>query len=407
MSKLKAIELYNFMTVRDGRFEFDETNVINLVGYNDSGKSSVTRALEVILYDAYPNDQVNFITDDEEMFGVGLEFTDGVEVNKYKYSTGQSVWEMKKDGDILYTNRLASGIASIHGVPEPIRDYLGVVEDNITGQYLNVRRNSDKAFLVQTSGGDNYKILNSILRADVLANAVSELNKDRNRLQTEITSTSTMRDTLRGELNGIKVLPDKYVSDLQGLTVGIRSNQSKVELLTHISDRVQEYNSIHVTEEISTVDLTQYSLLESVVEAYNATQELVQDELSVLDVAKLDMLEIALEAKRGMDIVVPDELSVLDTSKYDLMTQIVTSFSDMNIFIQPELPTIDAVKLDMIRSVGETFNALYHETNKLNQIEQERDSVVKELQDLSNQYGFKICGGCGSVVEFEGDHVHG
>ena len=407
MSKITAIELYNFMTVKEGRLEFDDSNVLNLVGYNDSGKSSVTRALEVLLYDAYSNDQVNFIRDDEDMFGVGLEFDDGVAINKYKYATGQSEWEMLKDGKTLYTNRLESGIASISGVPEVIQNYLGVVKDDITGTYLNVRRNSDKAFLVQTTGGDNYKILNSILRADILANTVKKLNEDRNKLQVDINSNSITLNTLKGELESIRVLPDEFIGSLKTLTKVIRDNKSKVDALLNISDKEQAYNGVVVWDEVKPVDISNYMLLETVVEAYNATLTVIPDELSTLDVDRLSILESIVEAKKGLDIVIPDSLPVVDTSKYDLISSIMEYSTSLDTYIGEELDLIDIEKLNLIRNVGEAFNTLYHETNTLTSVETQHREVLSELKTLSVQHGFQICKSCGTVVEFEEEHAHG
>lgn len=47
-SKLVAWEVWNFMSIKHGKVEFDERNIINIKGYNDSGKSAMLRALDVL-----------------------------------------------------------------------------------------------------------------------------------------------------------------------------------------------------------------------------------------------------------------------------------------------------------------------------------------------------------------------
>lgn len=50
MSKILGLELENFMSIKEAKLVFDETNIINLKGYNDSGKSAITRALDVLMF---------------------------------------------------------------------------------------------------------------------------------------------------------------------------------------------------------------------------------------------------------------------------------------------------------------------------------------------------------------------
>ncbi|RKW48284.1 MAG: hypothetical protein D8B41_00145, partial [Porphyromonas sp.] len=56
-SKIVSIELENFMAIKNAILTFDESNIINLKGYNDSGKSAITRALDVLFFNSYKNAQ--------------------------------------------------------------------------------------------------------------------------------------------------------------------------------------------------------------------------------------------------------------------------------------------------------------------------------------------------------------
>ena len=181
-SKIVSIKIENFMSIKNALLEFDESNIISLCGYNDSGKSAITRLLEVMFYNTYSTDQVKFITDGEDYWLGAITFSDGVVYTRKKYLDGKSLWELKKDDKILFTNLLPNGtLAAMGDTPEIIEKYLGVIQDELTTEELNVRRNTDKLFLVGTSGGDNYKILNTVLRSDVLASASKSLNEDKNK----------------------------------------------------------------------------------------------------------------------------------------------------------------------------------------------------------------------------------
>lgn len=369
MSKLVAIELQDFMSIESARLEFDESGIINLVGYNDSGKSAVTRALEVIFYDAYFGTQASFIRDDQEYFGIGLEFDDGVAINKYKYANGKSIWEMVKGDQTLFTNQLQDSIAAMEDIPEPISRYLGVVKDDSTDEQLNIRRNTDKLFLIDTTGGDNYKIINSVLRYDILAESVKRMNEDRNKLQSELTNLATSSKTLKGELNSIMVLNNETIGTVNETTEKLKVSKRQVEYLTSI--------------------LEQKEILDEFV---------VYDEVPVLDTSRLQSIIALQELKEATEIPIYNECTIIDNSRLQLLESVIQLRQELNVTIPPECPVISAQQLRDIMEVGESYNSLWQTSNDLTNTENEHSQVTTQLSQLSQQYGFKICKNCGTVA---------
>lgn len=369
LSKLVAWELLNFMSIKEARLEIDESGILNLVGYNDSGKSAVTRSFEVLFYDAYSSEQVNFIHDGEEFFGVGAEFDDGVAINKYKYSNGKSVWEMLKGEEVVFTNRLADGVAAMADIPEPISKYLAVVEDESTDEKLNVRRNTDKLFLINTTGGDNYKIINSVLRYDILSETVKRLNEDRNKLQSEVTNLATSSQTLKGELNAITVMDDETLSLVTQSNQNLKDNKQRIEYLTSIQNQKQFLDDFVVYDEIPLVDTSRLSEITRLQELKQATETPIFDECKQIDISRLNELQQIMQLRESLNVVIP-----------------------------PELPIVDVNRLRDMQSVGEAFNNLWQATNNLANTEKEHTTVTTELASLSQQYGFKVCKNCGTVA---------
>lgn len=371
MSKIKAIEIQNFMSIKDpARLEFDESGILNITGYNDSGKSAITRALEVLFYDAYSSDQVNFIHDGEEYFAIGLEFDDGISINKYKYANGKSVWEMLKGDQVIYTNRIANGVAALNDVPAPIAKYLGVVQDEYTGEKLNVRRNTDRLFLINTTGGDNYKIINSVLRCDILAEAVKRMNEDRNKLQSEVTNLATSHVTLKKELESIVVIDDETVKEIQTKSENLRVNKQRLEYLIAIETHKKVFEDFNVYDELPLIDTTRLT----------------------------DIMHI-MELKKSVDTPIYEECPVIDTSRLMLLEEIKQLRANLDIVIPPELNIVSTERLKDIRALGEAYNLLWAISNELEKVEKEYNETVSQLQSLSQQYGFKICKSCGAVVE--------
>lgn len=370
MSKMVAIELLNFMSIESARLDFDDTGILNITGYNDSGKSAITRSLEVLFYDAYSGDQINFIKDDAEFFGVGVEFDDGVAINKYKYSNGKSVWEMLKGEEVIFTNQLADGVAAMSTIPEPIANYLGVVKDEFTDEQLNVRRNTDKLFLINTTGGDNYKIINSILRCDILAESVKRMNEDRNKLQSEVSNKATSSKTLKGELDALVVLDDSLITSLQTKSENLRLNKQRGEYLIGINNQKQILDDFVVYEELPIIDTSRSMLISQLQELKKATETPIYDELTILDVSRVQELEAIKQLRENLHTPIPPELTFVGTER-----------------------------MKDIRAVGEAFNNLYTVTTNLSNVEKEYEAVHNQLHTLSKEYGFKICNNCGTVVE--------
>lgn len=372
MSKLVAIEALNFMSIKEARVEFDETGILNLTGYNDSGKSAITRLLEVIFYDAYQNEQVNFIHDGEEMFGAGVEFDDGVSINKYKYKTGKSVWEMMKDDEVIYTNKLANGIAAMSGVPEPIQKYVNVVEDEYTGEKLNIRRNSDKLFLVGMSGGDVYKIINAVLHCDTLAETVKRLNEDRNKVQSELASKSTQLDTLRTEVKNLKVIDEQVLTTLKGKHENLALTSQRLESVISIANQKDQISTLEPHPELTLLDTQRYYDIQNVMQAKAGVDKHEQD--------------------------LPPELTVLDTDRLRQLQTINELRQQLDVQVNPELIPIDMQRINDIKQIGRLYNDYYHNSTELANIDTQLQETQHQLHHLSQEHGFKICDNCGTVA---------
>lgn len=173
-------EAWNFMSIEHGKCEFDDRNIVNLKGYNDSGKSAMLQALKVLISNSNPTKQIGFIQDDKDYFRVVAAFEDGVMILRDKYVNGQSLYEMYKDNQLIYTSKSGNALTRITEVPKPIADYLGLIMYD--GTCLNARACFEKQIGVQTTGSENYKMFNTVLKSEEIATASALLNNDRNKI---------------------------------------------------------------------------------------------------------------------------------------------------------------------------------------------------------------------------------
>lgn len=369
-SKIKQIIIENFGSIEYAEIEFDDSNILNLCGYNDSGKSNVIRLLSMLLYDVHPTEQVNFVKDGKEYWRGTLIFDDDVRISKTKMLTGASIWEMSVGDKVLYSNKLGVGYSSVKGgVPAQIASYLGVLRDDFTKQLLNVRFNTDKMFLIYTTGSENYKMLSSVLKSDELAEASATLIQAKNKLDQEVQVKNNTYNILVSQHNELDVAPKSTIEELD----------SKVEALTELNKRGK--------------------VLSGVEEAHNIIQQAdIYPELKAIDTSRLRTLEGLRGFAASASVAVQPELSNIDTNKYNTLKSLIANYENTKTVVQPALSSIDTTRIgavcDLIRAKMTYENAVASSQS----IEAEYEKCYKELQEIAVQTGFKVCKNCGSVV---------
>lgn len=126
-SKLKSVEVINFMGFLKAKIVADETGSWNLKGYNSSGKSAFLTACAVAMMNVYPNKQLKYIHHGKDYFRIILSFDDGVVIVRDKYKNGQSLYEMYKGEEKVYTSKSGDKLTKIDAVPSIIEGYLGMI----------------------------------------------------------------------------------------------------------------------------------------------------------------------------------------------------------------------------------------------------------------------------------------
>jgi energy-coupling factor transporter ATP-binding protein EcfA2 len=369
-SKIVSIKIQNFMSIKDAFLEFDERGIISLCGYNDSGKSAITRLFEVMFYNKYTNDQAKFITDGEEFWSCVMTFSDGVVYTREKYLDGKGFYELRTSEKILFTNKLENGtFAAMPDVPAVISAYLGVIKDEATSQQVNVRRNSDDLFLVETTGGQNYKMLNNILRSEVLTTATGNLNSDKNSLSAEVSEKETVRQVYEEQYNSYEVAPKEMIDEVKLFISNLEENRLRSGLVLSVIDLLNQLNSISIYEELKPVEIDRLKSLQNVVGLLKQTKQPVYDEVKSIDTDRLKALRNIVALKKELNVSTFDALDYVD---------------------------VDRAK--DIRHIAEEFNKFRLYRDKFMAAENALITKKKELKDLSEKHGLKICQNCGSFV---------
>lgn len=258
-SRLLWWSVENFMSIKEAKVEFDDTNIINFKGFNDSGKSAMLRALEVLLSNKYPTEQAKFIKDGESYFRVMAGFSDGVVLLRDKYISGQSLYCMYKDNKEIFTTKQNGKYIKVTEVPEVIKQYVDFVEYD--GTYLNSRSCFDPQLLVETSGSKNFKLLNSVLHSEELSRANQMLNTDKNTLIASRNSKEMEVSVLKEQSQGIPNFTAELIEGLEIADSKLDEVEAGYNLLGNAKAYKSKVESVSLLPELEAVDTSRLDIL--------------------------------------------------------------------------------------------------------------------------------------------------
>ena len=385
MSKILGLELENFMSIKEAKLVFDETNILNLKGYNDSGKSAITRALDVLLFDSYKRAQKNFITHGEHYFRIKLHFDDGVTIVRDKYLNGSSLYEMYSEGQLVFSTKVGNTLTQVKDVPLEIREYLAMTETS-EGNYLNSQSIYDKQFLIQTTGSENVELLNGVLKLKETGLATTAIKNDINQLSSSING-------LLADIESIKISLERY-EDLDG------------GFILLLSDLDSKYDEVE----------RKYNQL---IEVEDLLSDMAELPIGIPDLPLIDgglyasLLGVASsveELAKIKDIPTVDVISYNSYVELLKLAELQKSYKNVNTYIL-DIPIIDFGRLNTLKILGNSFKEFANISNTISSLTErsvELENESLQIQEYARENGISIskCDNCGALVQGIAGHVH-
>lgn len=384
-SKITSIELINFMVYEHVRISFDERGIINLKGYNSAGKSTIEKALAVCFLDSFKRKQQKFIRYGEDYFRICVDFDDGVRITRDKYINGQSLYEMHKNGELIYSTKEGNKLTRVDDVPEVISTYLGLIV--MANGCLNYQSRRDPLWLIETAGSENYYSLNEVLKTESIARANALLNSDKNKLNSEIAG-------IEGDLQAIEL----SLNACSGVTEELITSLSERELL--VQGILDKYKHIKDVEDVSNIlsKIKQLPVLENI------------DVKRVSMILEIEKAVLELEKEKSVP-----EIEKIETERFQLASKMLGEISEYN-------HTFKDVVGKSIETVGyekmPELDKLLKDIKSLEDSLKERKTILSEVKNVSNQLyvavedaksrGIKYvkCNNCGVYMEV-GESVAG
>lgn len=383
-SKIVSWEVFNFMSIAHAVCEFDERNIVNLKGYNDSGKSAMLTALKVAMCNANPSKQVGFIQDDKDYFRVLIKFDDDVTILRDKYINGQSLYEMYKGTELLYSSKSGNTLTRITDVPQPIADYLGLIM--FDGACLNARACFEKQIGVQTTGSETYKMFNVVLRSEEIATAGVLLNNDKNKLAADINAVDAELSVIKKDIGSDRALSKDMIDYLKVHDASLDALAEMETQLNSIRNIIVGINSIPVYDSVPDVDSVKLVELSNIASI----------------VANLSSIKI-----------VPD-VPAVDVSRLADLIAIQTAFESVSaIKIQPEITqTVDMSQLAALSDIISLVGSVTAYSDLIKSDEEQLASLSNDLIQLQQElqaHGVKMvrCPSCGVMFDPSVGHVEG
>lgn len=379
-SKVTAIEIYNCQSIERARLTFDECGIINIKGFNNAGKSAIRRALDTLLFNKKPSSQTDYIRDGCDYMRVGISFDDGVTIFRDKYINGQSLYEMYKDNELLYTTKQGKELTRVREVPKPIADYLAMTVCN--DWILNSRNCKEVQLLVDTKASENATAVYELLRADELAIAREKLNADKNSLNAEIVKTSNDIISYRQFLHKNCGVTEEVITKLKELDTQLDETRDKESFLKVVVDKKQQYDKIpdlpHL-EKVNTEQIDDILKISECITALNTIPKIPQ--LTKVDTEQIDLL-ISIKEK----------------------ADILKGLTDKQIPELQGIPEDTVQRVQMLIEISDKVKLLKEYTTKTEELDTELDKAKSELkacveQEDSIKDKFVLCKNCGTYVE--------
>lgn len=385
-SKIDSVEVINFMSFKKAKVVFDETGIINLKGYNDSGKSAILRAISVCLMDKYKSKQAKFIRHGEDYFRVVVNFDDGVSIIRDKYSNGQSLYEVYKDGTSIFTTKQGNKLTKVDGVPKVIEDYLGLcVTDSV---YLNYQSNEDKLPVVDTTGSENYQMFHEVLRMEEIYRANNMINSDKNELGSEIAviEQELQRDEVLLERCGD--VSEDFIKVIEGLEKEAEATDAKRKNLQGMSDIMVGLDRIPNIPSVQKVSCDRLKRVMGISDAVRKYESLPNiPKIERVDTDRLNRLSSIVNIIKALE----------DYKSLPLIPKV----SKENISRRSELGNIVGVYEKYVNISKRTKGI----DAELDQARNGLDSIIETAK--SQGIMFSKCKNCGSYVVVGGEHSHG
>ncbi|MGH7974929.1 MAG: AAA family ATPase [bacterium] len=363
---IKKVILENFQSHENSVFEFDSRlNVI--IGVSNVGKSSVARALSLLLFNQWDKSWCKF---GAKYCRVTALTNTGIEVIREK---GEKV-----NRYILRLPGQAEQLFESFGttVPEQIQQALRihtVQVDTTDTLNLNLAGQMDALFLLSQAGSYRAKVLGKLSGATYLDHAIRELNKDKRQLTAEKNNKDLEIIDLQSQVDKIANIEaySTVLAELQAKLTSLAAAEQRVERIRSLFKSVKDLKDAWVQEN------QKAALLESFESNSITALETRVDKIKAL--CLLQSTIVRLKRSYEHESKLQDLLKTVDLSVIPILVDKSTSLKTIR---------------NLSSRINKNNTELVDKTNKLQQVKQQHAQAAQQYTDMLRANGkCPTCGG--------------
>jgi len=276
---INSIRLFNFQSHKESELELSPgLNVI--IGQSDSGKTSIIRALNWIVWNRPSGDE--FINKNAKSCFAEITFSDGAKISRNKEKNGKANYYIVNGQQLKAIGQ---------DVPKEVSDILNLSEINIQKQF-------DAPFLISETPGQIAKALNEISRLEDIDTTISNINSSIKQEKEKIEDLQQYNEKLKVQLNSfpdIEKLEQKLVDieklDEQEKTAVMNLNKIKTLLREYEEEQKELIENKSLYEAIPNIELKLERLL-TAKQTYKDKELLINRLSALLITEKKEMLKL-------------------------------------------------------------------------------------------------------------------
>lgn len=411
--KVKRIFCENFCTLKQAEISFEGSNIVYISGLNSAGKSTLCMILPILGGGYKKNLQAHLIRYGEKFYKIGFESDEGIIITQTRRIKGKGkstkqktpetevIWEASKDGVVLYTNLVNNKVLPVDGVPNDsvfsIKKYMNFVIDKDTNIWLNYRNRLSGSLFINSSGGDNYKLLTNVLNYDLVAETQKNLNETLNGFMRNFTATSDRNFLLKDMLSSMLNVPQDLLDDYKENLAQLQQSVTRAETLNHLTALNEQIEQTVLPPDADLLDADMLVKFKDIVFLRQKLKEW-QDIYSLV------------KAQEDAELIPYDVIEQLSYIK-DLMV-LKNSYAQSKALVDNlvEAEQISVHMLDSLmdlkdlRAKLKDWQNAYLKDKELEKELQAFETVKKQVLDVCKLLGMSYCKNCGYVTEANHQH---
>lgn len=381
-SRITEIKVANLATLKNAKFVFDESGILNIKGYNDSGKSALLQGIAMNLINLIPRVQSKFIRHGADFFRVSISFDDGIEIIRDKYINGQSLYEMRKDGELVYSTKEGRTLTKVDRVPDIIADYLGLCMTE--NGCINYQSRRDPMFLIDTTGSRNYNDLHQVLKLEQVSRANSLANSDKNAAASEVTRLEAEVQAKELRLVDLKEVSQVLIDTMESKEEDALKLEEQKESVLTLGNMVTSIGNIKTLPKIEFVEVDRLRGILSLIKNSNELEDLpVYPKLSRVDTDRLK----SISAIKGTI----SNLKELSKTSIPSIPQVDESYVEKSVGLSKSAKTL--------KELSECVLTLQDVKSELSESKKALKIIVTKAR--KNGHVFAKCENCGSFIKVE------